>query len=457
MSSIGVNTNSGVFGVNGNLNIQGGVSASAFAYFDSSGVSHDITTALENVGNYQTEINTINTNISTISGLVATNTSNATSLSGTVSNIISGSQVVLNATNATNLNITNVDTSGGPYYLNLASSNATGNGAVYSCSKINVDPVDGIIGATGGFVTPLGPVIAKSCNFASGYITISSSGALVVSGQGSLNGASSTQVNYISSVSGGIVDLSSTQTIAGAKTFSSACVFSSGFSTSGETDLGTLSVSGLISANGGLTIPSSQALTVSGTLNGASSTQVNYISSVSGGIVDLSSTQTIAGAKTFSSACVFNGNFSTTSETIVNSLKYNKGSSLYYQPSSYGGIIAVNAANVKLFSVANTGTLNAWYHINTTYITSVPTLVLPDPTAALVGCEIKFVKCNAANNAVYLTTSTPASSNFLISASATDISPNFTLGSTWYKVGFVCLPNPDATNTPYCRQQILYQ
>ena len=148
---------------------------------------------------------------------------------------------------------------------------------------------------------------------------------------------------------------------------------------------------------------------------------------------------------------------STSSGTVLtSSLKYLKGGALYYQPSSYGGVVSVSAATAKLLAVANAGTLCAWYHVSVTYTTTTPALTLPDPVAALAGCEVKFVRAGA-SNALNLTTVTPASSNFLISASATNISPTFGLASTWYKVGFVCLPNPDATSTPYCWQQILYQ
>lgn len=149
-------------------------------------------------------------------------------------------------------------------------------------------------------------------------------------------------------------------------------------------------------------------------------------------------------------------NSTSTGTVLTSSLKYLKGSALYYQPSSYGGVLSVSAATAKLLSVANAGTLCAWYHITVTYTATTPVLTLPDPVAALAGCEVKFVRAGP-SNALSLTTSTPASSNFLVSATATNINPTFSLNATWYKVGFVCLPNPDATLTPYCWQQTLYQ
>ena len=150
-----------------------------------------------------------------------------------------------------------------------------------------------------------------------------------------------------------------------------------------------------------------------------------------------------------------------TNGTIINkSLKYLKATSLYYQPFSYGSLITVAALTQNLLSAGNTGTLNSYYHIKVTFTTSTPTLYIPDPVAALAGCEIKFIRAGTTtSNAVNIATvtNTTATSNFLISPSATDISPTFTLGSNWNKVGFVCLINPDATGTQYAWQQILYQ
>ena len=228
-----VQTTGGIFSTNGNLNVQGNISASAFSYVDSSGINHDITTAIENV---------------------ATNQS-------TVANIISGSQAVGLATNANNLALTNVDTSTELHYLNFGSSSASGIQSISTSSKFNVEPQDGILMAQGGLFS-FGFVNSKSAVFASNAVTISTSGAILVSASGSLNGANVTQLNYLSNINGGIVDLSSAQTISGIKTFNSACVFSGGFSTTSETDLGTLSVGGLISANAGLTLASNQLLTI---------------------------------------------------------------------------------------------------------------------------------------------------------------------------------------------------
>ena len=48
MSINNTTTTGGFYGVNGNLNIQGAITASSFSYYDSSGISHDITQSLEN-------------------------------------------------------------------------------------------------------------------------------------------------------------------------------------------------------------------------------------------------------------------------------------------------------------------------------------------------------------------------------------------------------------------------
>ena len=127
-------------------------------------------------------------------------------------------------------------------------------------------------------------------------------------------------------------------------------------------------------------------------------------------------------------------NSTATNGTIINkSLKYLKATSLYYQPFSYGSLISIATLTQNLLSAGNTGTLSAWYHLKITFTTSIPTLYIPDPVAALAGCEVKFIRAGTTtSNAVNIATvtNTAATSNFLISPSATDISPTFTLGST---------------------------
>ena len=78
------------------------------------------------------------------------------------------------------------------------------------------------------------------------------SGGVAVVGSVTLPAGSIVQ----SAVANGYIDLSSAQTIAGAKTFSVSPSFPAGISTAGEVDSGTLTVQGVASLSGGLVLPS---------------------------------------------------------------------------------------------------------------------------------------------------------------------------------------------------------
>ena len=323
--SINTTSTNGFFGVNGSLNIQTGICASTYSYFDSSFNKVDITNNIKNVGQ--------------------------------------------------SINVTNADANTGPYYVPLVSSTTTGTQSLNVGSLIVVDPKDNVVGIAGTLVVMVGAGIIN-CNQLTGCTL---SGTFPLSTGTTIGGVTQSQLTSLSTISGAIVDIGSTQTITGAKTFSG------GITVSSEVDTGNLTVSGLFSQN--------------------------------------------------------------------------KATNLYYTPNAYGSKIVVATASQNLLTSGNTGTIYKWYHISTTYTTTTPTLLLPDPVVALAGVEIYFVRCGAAN-AVNLQTvsfATANTSNFLISSSSTNITPSFTLGSTWYKVGFVCLLNPDATGTQYAWNQILYQ
>jgi len=140
-------------------------------------------------------------------------------------------------------------------------------------------------------------------------------------------------------------------------------------------------------------------------------------------------------------------------------LQLYKSASITFIPNAYGSLITLTTTTAtNLLSGGNTGTLYQYYHLKTT-ASGTPTLVLPDTIAALAGVKIEFIRAGTTStNTINLTTvSGTTSSNFLISSSATNISPTFTLGATWYKISFVCLINPDASGTVYAWNQILYQ
>jgi len=95
------------------------------------------------------------------------------------------------------------------------------------------------------------------------FAGITDSSTLAVAGLASLNGgvavvgSVSLPAGSIvqSAVANGYIDLSSAQTIAGAKTFSVSPSFPAGIQTAGEVDSGTLTVQGVASLTGGLVLP----------------------------------------------------------------------------------------------------------------------------------------------------------------------------------------------------------
>ena len=398
-------TTQGNFGVNGALNIQGKITANGFQYYDASGNVQDITSGIESI---------------------ATTTNN-------VNQILNGSLSVPSATSAvTALGVatTAVANSTNKHYITFV-DNTTGVNLLHtdtSATGISYQPSSNTIGcsnliASGNISCNTGLSVGDAFNFPNA----------------TLNGISRNSLGYLVGLASAPVDTTSTQTISGAKTFSSLATFSAGISTNGETDTGTLTCSGLITANGGVTS--------SGTIQG-NTVQTSNLSGISGQIMIQPSTVYLGS----SSGTVY--------MSAQNTLWYNNGS-LLYQPFSYGGLITISTATQNLLSGGNSGTLCPYYHLKSTYTTATPTLTLPDPATYLAGQEITFVRAGASSasfgNAINLTTVTQAKANFLINQSSTDISPTFTLGSSWYKIQFVCLPNPDATGTPYCWQQILYQ
>ena len=300
---------------------------------------------------------------------------------------------------------------------------------------MSADFRDGLLNAEGGFISVNGFVNTKSAFFASSAITISSSGALVVSASGSLNGATATQINYLSSINGGIVDLSSVQSISGIKTFTSPITFSSGFSTTSDTDLGTLTVSGLITANGGITLGNNQ--------------------SISGGVLNCTYFTTTGTQVSIKPLTLVLGAGAGTTNLCGNVQWYNTGN-VYYKPFAHGGLITLSQTTQNLLTSGNAGTFYSSYNLKITSATT-PTLVLPDPDSNIDGQTITFIRSGiTSNNAVILTTYTSSNASFLISASATNL-PSFTLGSTWFKVSFMCCPNYDTTSTTWVWNQVLYQ
>jgi len=254
---------------------------------------------------------------------------------------------------------------------------------------------------------------------------------------------------------------------------------------------GTLSAgqinSGLINANGGIVIQSGQ------TLNGISTTTLGYVDPTSSiqtqlnSKVDTSSTQTIGGTKTFSNVVTFNnginvtgtdnetGNLIVSGSVTSSSLTTNgnatigksdqssttilNGTTVFENLPAYQVDTGIqyfrNAMGSAITLSGNytypTSSIYEWNFINTT-ATNSPILTLPSPSGNLLGCEIKLLRdpASAANPLVL----TIASGSFIISS--TKVSPNFTLGGSWYKLFLVCLQVP-GTPLNYAWFQTYYQ
>ena len=116
-----------------------------------------------------------------------------------------------------------------------------------------------------------------------------------------------------------------TLSITGSSAFTGSSSFSSSTAFNGITNGSSLSSTGVITANGGLIVPAGQTLTVSGNINFSNAptmigTNISSgsipITSISGTAVNLTSTQTITGLKTFSSTIT--GNLTGTSLNSTN-------------------------------------------------------------------------------------------------------------------------------------------
>ena len=287
-----VQTTAGIFSTNGNLNVQGNISASAFSYVDSSGINHDITTAIENV---------------------ATNAS-------TVTNIISGSVKVGDAIKSDTI-VVATNTSTNTAYLNFTTS-TSGSLALYSSTAIHCDPVYGHIGISGalnctnlnlgagvlgGYVIMTNDSVAMltSANLGSLDTTLSISGSL-----STINTSLNTISGSVVTLSNNTVNLTTAQTIAGAKTFTSLSTFSGGVSINGDTETGNLS----LSSTSIFTIPVGSSLLA----NSKSVTAANlgWISGLASTPCDTTTVQTIGGAKTFSAASTFSNGITTVAGAV---------------------------------------------------------------------------------------------------------------------------------------------
>jgi hypothetical protein len=199
-------------------------------------------------------------------------------------------------------------------------------------------------------------------------------GANLISGA---NTITPTQLGYLTTVSGGIVDLNSTQTIGGAKTFNADLTLGanlvSGANNITPTQLGYLTTvsGGIVDFNSTQTITSAKTINADLTLganlisgaNTITPTQLGYLSTASGGLVDLNSTQTIVGAKTFNANLTLGANLVSGANTITSA-------QLGYLTTVSGGIVDLNSTQTVTGSKTYSGLF-------------VPRFLVPIPTSSM--------------------------------------------------------------------------
>jgi hypothetical protein len=251
-----------------------------------------------------TNITTINSNISTANSNIATNTSSITTINGKI-----GTLNYDNIYDFTTVNNLFINPGGTIQY-----EDALGN---------HPDLIPQVINNGTAITTLQTKTSAQGYN--SGTATTSFAGTVecnVVSFLTSINGVNTTIFGYISGLTSSAqtqisarVDKTSTETIGGTKTFSTAPVMSGASITSGTIPI-TSVVGTAVALSGAQTITGIKTFSAVPVLSGASITSGTIpIASVVGTAMDLTTTQTVAGVKTFSSAPVLSG-ASITSGTI---------------------------------------------------------------------------------------------------------------------------------------------
>jgi hypothetical protein len=203
----------------------------------------------------------------------------------------------------------------------------------------------------GGFLTTTGIINASSnllvnssayLQLPSGKQISSSNDVLDVTSIQTISGAKTfstslkTPMNTIISSSNDIVDTSNTQTISGAKTFS----------TSLKTPLNTI----ISSSNDVVDTSNTQTISGAKTFSTSLKTPLNTIISSSNDVVDTSNTQTISGAKTFSTISTFSAGISQPLPTAITTSATPSLNCLSY---TYGTFTLTLSANVTGFTFSN--------------------------------------------------------------------------------------------------------
>jgi len=320
------------------------------------------------------------------------------------SGLLNGTIVPLRSTNSDHTKITAAGSVNTNYSVPFGSADASGNGTLQS-GELFYNPdekkmtVRNILVYT-NIDTP--EITTNQINVADNGDVILGINAKIYTRGNNRNNDIQTQINNNTTSLTTKVDLSSAQTISGAKTFS-----------------------GLATFNGGISLPSSATETDNGNL-------------IVGGVF------TANGVANFNSSVQFHK---------PTNISYQLDASSKYFPNSHT-IVSCSSASTDCYTIDNSIELYYKYvFVNTTFTSSTAILVLPPANELFNGTEFTFIQYGTP---AALALSTPTGT---FNISNAPFSSNYVLPSSWYKVSFVCLPDPatSAPNPTYFWMQTFYQ
>lgn len=374
-------TTSGQYGFNGQLNVLGTVSTPAITL---------------NGTDLQTTLNTISSGGSELEN-----------------GLLDGTIVPLRSTNADHTKITVAGTDNTNYSIPFGSADASGNGSLKS-GELFYNPNTKTM--TVRNITMYNKI--ETPTLKTGDLNINDNGNIILGvnakiyATGNPSNDLQTQINNNTSSLATKVDLSSAQTISGAKTFSALATF-----------------------NGGISLPSTATDNNSGALIVGGSFTANGISN-------------------FFTQANFNSSVQFQLPTYIS---YQLDASRNYYPNSAVNIscstASTNCYMIDALSGNSTKLFYKYCFVNTTFTSSTAVLVLPPANVYFNGTEFTFIQYGTP---APLALSTPAGT---FNISNAPFSSNYVLPSSWYKVSFVCLPDPTTSGagTTYFWLQTFYQ
>ena len=249
------------------------------------------------------------------------------------------------------------------------------------------------------------------------------------------------------------VKLDGNQSVDGNKTFSGATICSGEFTASANSQLGT-SNANTLTVKAKPTFESDAVFSGETQCNGAFVANGN---STLGS--DSTDTLTVKAKPTFESDAVFGAKVDVSklvsSDIQLSSpsdISYVVNATLTYLPSQYRNILCSTDTTTLCDINGESQTLNQYNFINTTYTTTTAVLNLPSPSLSLVGCEFTLIHYGL-QQALALSIPTGTGS---FNISNDPFSSDYVLPVFWYKVAFVCLPNPAVADS-YFWLQTFYQ